>query len=82
MNCSFCAKKSTPKHLCSELLAYDMLRDLFLSVLYTIRPSNGNELHTGIMERIETHKLFEDSSDIHSVISHYLGYFLEEFDVS
>ena len=82
MNCFFCGKKYTAKHLCNELLSYDMLRGLFLSVLYSEMPKNGGDLYLGVMRRIRDNNLFELSTDISAVVNQYLEYFTNEFDVS
>ena len=82
MNCFFCGKKYTRKHLCHELLSYDIMRTLFLSVLYAEQPKNVGELYLAVMRRIRENNLFGESNDISSVVSHYLEYFGNEFDVS
>jgi len=68
--------------LCSELLSYDILRGLFLSILYSNQPTNVEELYLGAMKRINENGLFEESSNISATVKHYLSYFIEEFDVS
>ena len=82
MNCFFCSRKYTPKHLCASLLCYDILRRLFLDVLYDEQPKNGGELYVAVMKVIETNNLFEESYDISSTVNKYLEYFLNDYDVS
>lgn len=82
MICYFCSRKYTKKHLCGELVAYDILRKLFLDVLYDSQPPNGGQLFVETLKVIKNENLFKESKNIEKTINHYLSYFLEEFDVS
>ena len=82
MNCYFCSRKYTKKHLCGELVAYDIMRQLFLSVLYDSQPTYGGQLYLETLKVIKNEGLFRESGNIEKTVDHNLSYFLEEFDVS
>ena len=82
MNCYFCSRRYTKKHLCAELVSYDIMRRLFLSVLYDTQPTYGGGLFLETMKTIKKEKLFSESKNIEKTVDHYLAYFLQEFDVS
>lgn len=81
--CYFCRRKYTPKHLCGEVVAYDIMRRFFLNVLYDTQPRNGGELFVNVMKKIREENLFSECRYIERAVVHYMDdYFLEEFDVS
>ena len=82
MICYFCRRRYTPKHLCGEVVAYYILRRLFLNVLYDTQPRNTGELFVNIMHVIRNENLYPECLYIENAVSHYLTYFAEEFDVS
>lgn len=81
--CCFCRRRYTPKHLCGEVVAYDIMRRFFLNVLYDTQPTNGGELFVNVMRKIREENLFSECRYIERAVVHYMDeYFLEEFDVS
>ena len=82
MICYFCSRKYTKKHLCGEVVAYDIMRRLFLNVLYDTQPTYGGQLFLETLKVIHDNNLFKESKNIEKTVDHYLSYFLQEFDVS
>lgn len=80
--CGFCFSKITPKHLCSQVFTYEVLKPLFLDVLYVTRPANSGELYVAVMKRITDNALFSESINISDTVVKYLIFFTNEFDVS
>lgn len=80
--CGFCHNKLTRKHLCAQYVTYDILRSLFLRVLFDTQPKNAGELYVNVMKTIETENLFSQSKGLSHMLDPYLIHFTNEFDVS
>ena len=79
MNCQFCSRKVTKKHLCSKMFCYEhIFKQIFINIVLDFKPDK-DDFYNVCIKRIDRYKMFNYIPNPYPILKECMEIFIKDY---